>query len=317
MMNDFFRNCDAVVALNQPAAADIRQLGYQGRLYTIPNGRDLERLGACRVADADLETKVLTFVGFISRRKNQRYLVEALAHLPRNYRLQLIGDALEPEYEDQVKSWAHQNGLDNVVYMGPVPHADIPDYLEDTHVFVSASRMEVQSLSVIEALASGTPVVGLSNETIDELVDEQVGFRLSPDTSPEQFALRVREVCDLPQHEYAMLCANARRRTAHLGWDRVLEQTTAAYAELMAHRSAKSDMQVARIIERIPSEELRAVLEERLTRIRQLLREKVHPRSRLDLYSRMAYAKQIPLTTWFYVGLTRFVSSFLGEISSS
>ena len=45
----------------------------------------------------------------------------------------------------------------------------IPNYLERAHVFPSASKMEVQSLVVIEALASGTPVVGLSNETIDEL----------------------------------------------------------------------------------------------------------------------------------------------------
>jgi glycosyltransferase involved in cell wall biosynthesis len=317
MMNDFLRNCDAVIALNRPAAVDIRRLGYAGTLYTIPNGRDVARLSACKTAEVEAETKRLSFVGFINQRKNQRYLLEVLKHLPRNYRLQLIGETLEPEYGAQLTAWARENSLDNVALVGPVAHVEIPRYLEQSHVFVSASKMEVQSLSVIEALASGTPVVGLSNETIDELVDEQVGACLAQDASPEAFAERVHALCSLPQPEYDQLCANARRRVAHLGWPAIREQTTAAYAELIAHRQAKSDVQIAKIIERISSEEIQEIVVERMIRIKQLLREKVHPHSRLDLYARMAYAKEIPQTTWFYVGLTRLVSSFLSEISST
>jgi glycosyltransferase involved in cell wall biosynthesis len=317
MTRDFVCNCDAVIALNQPAAKDIRRLGYRGTLYTIPNGRDVAQLGACTIADLGSETKTLTFVGFVNQRKNQLYLLQVLKHLPRSYRLQLIGDTLEPEYGAQLVAWAEDNGLeDNVAFVGHIPHAEIPNCLARSHLFVSASKMEVQSLSVIEALASGTPVVGLSNETIDELVDEQVGACLARDASPETFALRVHQLCSLPRREYARLCANARRRVAHLDWTTVREQTTAAYAELVAHRQAKSDAQIATIIERISSQELQQILVERLNRIKQLLRDKVHPHSRLGLYARMAYAKQIPQTTWFYVGLTRFVSSFLGDISS-
>jgi len=54
--------------------------------------------------------------------------------------------------------------------MGEIPYHQIPQILEKTHVLVSASKMEVQSLVIIEALTSGTPVVGLANETIDELI---------------------------------------------------------------------------------------------------------------------------------------------------
>jgi hypothetical protein len=48
-------------------------------------------------------------------------------------------------------------------------------------VSISASAMEIQSLAVIEALASGTPVVGLSNEAVAELavpVHNLPGFEL-------------------------------------------------------------------------------------------------------------------------------------------
>jgi 1,2-diacylglycerol 3-alpha-glucosyltransferase len=213
MLSDFMQNCDAIIALNQPAADDIRGYGYNRTLLTIPNGRDVAQLGTCRVADVSAPIKTLTFVGFISRRKNQAYLLEVMKHLPpASYHLQIIGEALEPDYSARVVEWAQEQGLSNVSFVGPVPYSEIPSYLERTHVFVSASTMEVQSLSVIEALASGTPVVGLANETIDELVDDRVGFRLDSLTDPEGFAQRVHEICALPQPAYEELCHNARRR---------------------------------------------------------------------------------------------------------
>jgi len=317
MMSDFMDNCDAVIALNQPAADDIRAFGYRGTVLTIPNGRDIRRLGTCPTADVHAPTKTLTFVGFVSRRKNQAYLVEMMRHLPRDdYRLQIIGDVLEPDYANQITAWAKDHNLQNVSFVGSVPHADIPAHLAQTHVFVSASKMEVQSLSVIEALASGTPVVGLSNETIDELIDERTGCRLGQDTDPATFAHRVHEICSLPQPEYDQLCSRARRRVEHLDWSQIEPQTTAAYARLVRRRRVqKSDAQIARIIERIPSQKVQEILVQRLDRLNQTLRDKIHPRSRLDLFARVAYANQISQTTWFYVGLTRFVSSFLGKVT--
>jgi glycosyltransferase involved in cell wall biosynthesis len=317
MMSDFMNNCDAVIALNQPAADDIRAFGYRGTVLTIPNGRDVERLGACPAANVHTPIKTLTFVGFISQRKNQAYLIEVMNQLPRDaYRLQIIGDVLEPDYASQIVAQAQAHGLQNIVFAGPVPHAEIPDYLDQTHVFVSASKMEVQSLSVIEALASGTPVVGLANETIDELVDERVGCRLGQDAGPATFAHRVDEICALPQPAYDLLCHHARRRVEHLDWHQIERDTVAAYAQLVGQRHEhKSDAQIARIIERIPSEKVQEILIERLVRLNQTLLAKIHPRSRLDLFARVAYANQISRTTWFYVGLTRFVSSFLGKLS--
>jgi glycosyltransferase involved in cell wall biosynthesis len=317
MLSDFMRNCDAVVALNPPAAADLRAFGYRGKILTIPNGRDVERLGACPVADVQAPLKTLTFVGFISRRKNQDYLIEVMKHLPRaSYRLQLVGDVLEPEYGAQIEERARTLGLDNVFFAGSVPHAAIADYLAQTHVFVSASKMEVQSLSVIEALASGTPVVGLSNETIDELVDDYVGTDLARGASPEAFAERIQQICALPQKEYNQLCACARRRVEHLGWSQIEQQTIAAYAQLVRRRKAAyTDVQIARVIARIPSQKVQEILGERLAQINQTLIQKVHPRSRLGLFARVAYTNQISRTTWFYVGLTRFVSAFLGRLS--
>jgi len=112
--------------------------------------------------------------------------------------------------------------------------------LEQSHVFVSASRMEVQSLVVIEALASGTPVVGLSNETVDELVDETNGARLSKDADPETFALAIQRICELPASEYKKRCERARERVKDLDWSNVMRRTVESYEMILAQQDEKS-----------------------------------------------------------------------------
>ncbi|MCX6724912.1 MAG: glycosyltransferase, partial [Candidatus Shapirobacteria bacterium] len=120
----------------------------------------------------------LTFIGYLSRRKNQKYLLQVVEHLPENFVLNLIGKPINPMYLQELKDYVQRKQLKNVNFLGELPYKQIPAILERTHLLISASKMEVQSLVIIEALASGTPVVGLANETVDELVDSSVGFRL-------------------------------------------------------------------------------------------------------------------------------------------
>lgn len=314
MMSDFLHNCDAVIALNEAAAADLRQFGYQGKLVTIPNARDLERLGACATADPSLPTRTLTFVGSITPRKNQHYLVEVLLHLPRHYVMLFVGDALDPAYGRYIRQWSRANNLENAIFTGPVPYAEIPEYLSKTHVFCSASKMEVQSLAIIEALGSGTPVVALSNETTDQLVDEQVGAWLAQDTRPEVFAQRVRAICELPPDEYAQLCANARQRVRHLDWPSIREQTVAAYQALIeANESARpSDAPIARALDLLPSVELRQILMERMARINKSLLHRAQSHSGVGIGSMATSGRQVSSKTWFFVQVTRLASFIAG-----
>jgi phosphatidylinositol alpha 1,6-mannosyltransferase len=232
-LTTFYRNCDAIIALNGHAAQDLTEFGYRGRILSIPNGRFLSRYADCPPSSLADERLVLTFTGYVSVRKNQIYLLDVLAHLPPRYVLRLVGEALDADYGKQFATRIATLGLQGRVEItGQVPSTEVADHLAQTHVFVSASKAEVQSLSVIEALAAGRPLVGLGNETIDELVDESVGYRLSPDASPELFAQAVRRLCERPQAEYEALYQAARRRVAHLDWSNIMEQTASAYQVL-------------------------------------------------------------------------------------
>ena len=233
-LTSYFAHCDAIIALNTAVVEGTRRFAGHGPLVTIPNGRDLGPLAKCRIARMDGEARTLCFVGYLAERKNQMYLLRALALLPRTWRLLLVGKSLVPTYERALHEFVSQNGLANVEFLGAVDYDRIPAVLEQAHLLVSASVLEAQSLVIIEALASGTPVVGLSNETVDELVDDEVGRRVAKDAPPAEFAERVKEICALPGEQYEDMARRARARVSHLDWPPVVDATVSLYERLAA-----------------------------------------------------------------------------------
>jgi len=232
----FFEHCDGIIALNRSVVEGLRSFVRHAPVFTIPNGRDLRRLRTCRVSATDETTRNLCFIGYLAERKNQLYLLRMLTSLPGNYRLWLIGKSLVPLYERKLRKYASQHGLTNVEFLGYVDFARIPSFLEQTHVLVSASVLEVQSLVVIEALASGTPVVGLANETVDELIDDAVGRRLPKETTPAEFADWVQKICNLPRSEYVEMAQQARARVERMDWEPVVDATIHVYETLISER---------------------------------------------------------------------------------
>ncbi len=320
LLNNFYKNCDAIIALNHYAEKALRDFGYQGRLFIIPNGRDLSRYTQCDPANIEAEEKILSFIGYIVPRKNQAYLIEALRHLPAHYTLKLIGKALNPEYGEKLREMCQTYHLDNVVFTGQVEHEKISPYLAASHVFVSASKMEVQSLVVIEALASGTPVVGLGNETIDELVDDAVGRRLPGDAEPAAFAEAVEQICALDPAAYEEMCQQARARVSDLDWANIVHKTVDAYRELIAEKKAepaakpKSQLssQLNNLLDNIPAGEGKQNLADKIRAWEQDHVDRTLLQ-KLAIAPKLRALRRVPGSTWLLAGLT-IVISFVGYV---
>jgi glycosyltransferase involved in cell wall biosynthesis len=231
----FHHRCSAGIMMHEEVCRRLEPDTMPGRLFLLPSVLDLERFQACQAAPST-GTWNLSYVGFLSDRKNQLYLLEVMRHLPANFRLWLIGRALNPEYEQRLRRYASAHGLNNVEFLGQVSDDELLDRLQQTHVFVSASRLEVQAAVINEALASGTPVVGLDNETLD-LVDNSVGARLPAGATAAEFARRVLQICDLPRADYEEMCRQARTRVRGMDWKVTVDGTMAAYESLLMGRS--------------------------------------------------------------------------------
>ena len=316
VLANFFANCDALIALNQPAYDSIREFGYSGPVFIIPNGRNLAQYSSKQYADITSVQKNLLFIGYLNERKNQHYLLKALRYLPENYSLLLIGEPLNPEYRDKLDRYIKKHGLKNVEFTGQIEHKLVPDFLESAHVFVSASTMEVQSLVVIEALASGTPVVGLSNETIDELINDEVGSWLSRNKKPPDFAEQIVRVCSLPEDRYREICQNARDRVAHLDWDNIVQATILAYREILTIKlfmsEEESDM-LNSLVSFFTIGEVREYLLEAIAEARDRSPARKGLLSRLKVPRWLESWIRVPSSTWIISGVT-IITSVIGYL---
>ncbi|SDT47793.1 MSMEG_0565 family glycosyltransferase [Bradyrhizobium canariense] len=141
----------------------------------IGNGVDTERFGSSpRAIDQEVREKygingsqVLLAVGGIEVRKNSVRILEAfqqVLNIHRDAQLVIVGGASlldHASYRRQFDVMLSDNDVlaRAVRYLGPVPDADMPSLYRSADALVFPSVKEGFGLVVLEAMASGTPVV--------------------------------------------------------------------------------------------------------------------------------------------------------------
>ena len=143
----------------------------------IPNGVDLEVFNPRNEKIKKyLDGKInLLFVGRIEERKGLIYLLKAFLILKRKYqnlRLIVAGDG--PERENCEK-FVRENNLKDVIFLGNV-EKELPLLYATCDIFCAPSIFgESFGLVILEAMASGKPVVGFANEGYKELMKGKKG----------------------------------------------------------------------------------------------------------------------------------------------
>ncbi len=164
-------------------AADFPFLSsVRDRLTVIPNGMELEkkrkRFPAQEREDfrASLgiggHTGTLVTVSRLSKEKNVRELISFLPGLLEkapDAKLLIVGDGPDRAHLEKLADKLYLRG--NIVFTGRVPAGDVWKYLVSGDVFVSASVFEVHSMSYLEALASGLPMLCRADEALDGVLE--------------------------------------------------------------------------------------------------------------------------------------------------
>jgi glycosyltransferase involved in cell wall biosynthesis len=113
------------------------------------------------------------FVGRVVANKCQDHLVRAFADYARNFdhaaRLVLIGDTSSRDYVAEVEKAAVEFGVDEcVVLLGKVPDAQLRAMYAQAGVYVSLSEHEGFGVPLLEAMASGLPVIAYAAAAVPE-----------------------------------------------------------------------------------------------------------------------------------------------------
>lgn len=155
---------------------------YSGPKIVIPNGIDLEEFNP-RVPKikkfADGKINIL-FVGRIEKRKGLIYLLRAYRLLQKKdgVRLIIVG---EGPFKERCQKYVRENHLKEVHFEGKVTEK-IPSYYRSADIFVSPAIFgESFGIVLLEAMASGVPVVAFSNEGYQEILRGKKGcFSVKP-----------------------------------------------------------------------------------------------------------------------------------------
>jgi glycosyltransferase EpsD len=144
------------------------------------------------------EDFIMIYVGELSKRKNQKQVIESVGLLKdkfRNIKLLLVGrGSLENSYKDLVD----QLGLEEIVlFLGY--RKDIPQLMGLADIALSSSKQEGLPVNVMEAMATGLPlVVTNSRGNRDLVLDNHNGYVVKLG-SKEEFASAIEELYMSPE----------------------------------------------------------------------------------------------------------------------
>ena len=184
----------------------------------------------------DAGCRVVGTVGRLAAVKDQQALICALAHIFREspqqrqtLRCILVGDG--PERAALTAAIA-QHGLEDSVWLAG-DRDDIPDLLACMDVFVLPSLGEGISNTVLEAMATGLPVIATRVGGNPELVQDGVTGLLVSVADVPALAAAIVELLDDPARCDQMGRAAVQRVTTDFEWERTVSAYLGVYDELL------------------------------------------------------------------------------------
>lgn len=157
-------------------------------IHTIPNGIDLSNFKAAKNPGVfrnrlglKPDAPILLSVGRVDPEKRLDFLIDAFVRLADQVpeaHLVFAGDgSARKKLEEHA---AATKVKDRIHFLGMVNRAELPDLLHDATIFLSASTTEVHPISVIEAIASGLPLVAVQDEAFEGMILENENGHLTP-----------------------------------------------------------------------------------------------------------------------------------------
>ncbi|CAE6752869.1 glycosyltransferase family 4 protein [Paraburkholderia haematera] len=236
-----YRRSKVITAVSQKVADEIRAIGLtpHNRVDVIYNGVDTQGFAAASGDRAKFALPanafLLLFVGDLrTPRKNLGTVLAALKHLPEHVQIAVAGFLPGSPYPEQAKALgiAHR-----VHFLGLVK--EMPVLMHSVDAFVFPSRYEAMSLSLLEAMAAGLPVVTARTAGGAEIITPECGIVLDDPDDPKALAGAVARLAENDDARRAMGAA-ANELATGFGWARMAAQYIALYRQLEGQQKDRS-----------------------------------------------------------------------------
>jgi glycogen synthase len=225
------RRADAVVVLVPRTARLLERDGIsEDRIHVLPSGFEPSAFSqAGPDALPDVPRPRVGYVGRLAAEKGPDLLVEAFGRMVEVAHLVIVGDGpLRPVVLAAVQRCPAR---DRISLSGFVPHAEVPQVLASLDVLAMPSVYEEMGSVLVEAMASGVPVVASRVGGIPDVVADGVTGVLVPPRDVDAFAGALDRLVADPERRRQM-CLNARERAVRYSWPDLAGRVAHLYARV-------------------------------------------------------------------------------------
>lgn len=226
------RNSTVNILMNTDSLAQAKQIAPSVPARYVPNFIEkIPHLNSVVPESSNSNGAPLAlFVGGICKSKGALDFLKACAKV-RNLRAQLVGIPV-PGIIKECRDLTGKFGMsDRVIFSGGMPHDEVMQTLRKADIFCLPSHGEGFPVSVLEAMASGLPVVATKVGAIPDIVDEGQGGLLSDVGDTDSLASNLRKLATNQDLRRSMGLYNGDRVMTSFTYKIVSEQLAEIYDE--------------------------------------------------------------------------------------
>ncbi|MBT1705497.1 glycosyltransferase [Chryseosolibacter indicus] len=172
------KRAKAIITVSNYLASKVKSvIPNYTNIVVIPNVINIKRF-----VSVEKRKNSIPHIGFLggmnTNVKGLDILLEALQDIRKDFRLYIGGSG---KLENTFRIKAVELGLeDKCIFFGFVPYQDVPSFMSNLDFFVCSSRYETFCVALVEAMASGLPVVSTKCGGPEDFVNDENGILCDP-----------------------------------------------------------------------------------------------------------------------------------------
>jgi len=241
--------CDHVIAPSESVAEMIRARGVKTQIMVIPTGLHLNQYKGTaenfrQESKIPKDAFVVGYVGRLAPEKNLPFLARAAASfLKKEKEAYFLVVGSGPSEETLINHFKEQKLENQLRLTGDMKGQKLIEAFQAIDVFAFSSHSETQGMVLNEAMAAGTPVVGLDAPGVRDIVRDKINGRLVLRENEQEFAEALSWIRRQSPAVRRKLIAEAKKTAKRFSMQRCANKALGLYESLQPEKGfqRKSD----------------------------------------------------------------------------
>lgn len=189
-----YKKCNVIIAPSRSIADLLKSKLRHSAIHHVCCGINLKKFHP-KKSYRNAKTPSFLYVGRLSFEKNIDVVIKAFKLIDEKgigFSLKIVGDGPARKY---LEGMAKRYGLESKIkFTGEVYGNALREMYRKNDVFVTASTMETLGMSILEALASGIPVIAAKKYAVPDIVKDETNGYLAEPYSAESFSEAIMKI---------------------------------------------------------------------------------------------------------------------------